>query len=134
MRIALVVERFEPGAGGVENVAWQTAHGLADRGHDVTVIARQAPAATEVVVQRVRVPEFWQPLRVRAFSRAVGRAAAHGDFDVVYSLARTARQDVYRAGGGSHADYLAHRYDESGVRARRRSPQEAGPTQATRVR
>ena len=28
MRVALVIERFEPGIGGVENVAWRLAEGL----------------------------------------------------------------------------------------------------------
>ena len=28
MRVALVIERFEPGIGGIENVAWRLAEGL----------------------------------------------------------------------------------------------------------
>ena len=49
-------------------------------------------------------------LRVIQFSRAAARIAPRGSFDIVYSLARTARQDIYRAGGGSHASYMEHRY------------------------
>ena len=41
LRIALVIERFLPTGGGVENVAWQVAHELARQGADVTVLARE---------------------------------------------------------------------------------------------
>ena len=37
-----MIERFVPGAGGVENVAWQVAHELARQGEDVTVLARES--------------------------------------------------------------------------------------------
>ena len=40
MRIALIVERFEPRAGGVENTAWTVAHGLARAGDEVHVATR----------------------------------------------------------------------------------------------
>ncbi len=125
MRIALVVERFEPEAGGVENVAWQVAHGLARAGDAVDVIARRATASCQVHIRTVDAPTAWQPLRVWAFSRAVARAAPRGSYDVVYSLARTAQQDVYRAGGGSHADYLRQRFRGSARALRRISPRHA---------
>jgi UDP-glucose:(heptosyl)LPS alpha-1,3-glucosyltransferase len=112
MRIALVIERFEPLRGGVENVGWTVAHALARGGDDVAVIARTAdPSAdTSVRVQCLNVGTTWQPLRVLRFSRGAARAAARERFDVVYSLARTAQQHVYRAGAGSHARYMEQRY------------------------
>jgi UDP-glucose:(heptosyl)LPS alpha-1,3-glucosyltransferase len=110
MRLALVIERFEPDGGGAEGIAWNVAHGLARAGDDVRVVARTARDTPAVYVQRVRVPSAWQPLRVIAFSRAAARAVAGADLDCVLSFARTGRQDVYRAGGGSHADYLGRRY------------------------
>jgi UDP-glucose:(heptosyl)LPS alpha-1,3-glucosyltransferase len=119
VRIALVIERFEPERGGVEAVAWQAAHGLAAAGDEVHVVARRAAAGAGVRVHRVRVPAVWQPLRVLAFSRAAARAAPRGAFDVVHSFSRTRRQDVYRAGGGSHAHYLEA---EGGSWLRRLSP------------
>jgi UDP-glucose:(heptosyl)LPS alpha-1,3-glucosyltransferase len=125
MRVALVVERFEPGAGGVENVAWRLAEGLSRAGDEVHVVARRAAPRPGVVLHRVRVPTLWQPWRVRAFSRAAARAAPRGDFDVVYSLSRTADQDLYRAGAGSHLDYLRRRYRSPGRQLRRFSPRHA---------
>ncbi len=125
MRIALVVERFEPGTGGVENVAWQVAHGLVRAGDAVDVIARRATASAQVRIRTVNAPTSWQPLRVWSFSRAAARAAPRESYDVVYSLARTTEQDVYRAGGGSHADYLQRRFRGSARALRRISPRHA---------
>jgi UDP-glucose:(heptosyl)LPS alpha-1,3-glucosyltransferase len=127
VRVALVVERFEPGAGGVENAAWQLARGLARAGDEVRVIARRgaAGAGPGVAFERVRVPRGWQPLRVLAFSRAAALAARRAGCDLVYSLARTERQDVYRAGAGSHLDYLERRHAGAALRLRRLSPRHA---------
>ena len=125
MRVALVIERFEPGIGGAENVAWRVAAGLRDAGDEVHVVARRAAAQPGVVLHRVRVPAFWQPLRVLAFSRAAARAAPRGDYDVVYSLSRTRHQDLFRAGAGSHLDYLRRRHATPARQLRRFSPRHA---------
>lgn len=141
MRIALVIERFVPGAGGVENVAWRVAHELARQGESVTVLARDfgkpsaaAPSTrsaddvfvpaepVEVRRQPLFAPRFWQPLRVLLFSRAAARATRGARFDVVHSFARTRHQDLYRAGGGSHADYLRRQHSPLGQALRRYSP------------
>jgi UDP-glucose:(heptosyl)LPS alpha-1,3-glucosyltransferase len=123
-RIALVIERFEPG-GGVENVAWAVAHGLAGAGDEVQVVARRSAAGARVPVRRVRVPNAWQPARMLAFSWAAARAAPRDAFDVVHSFSRTRHQDVYRAGGGCHADYLERSYGARGRQLRRLNPRHA---------
>ena len=125
MRVALVIERFEPGVGGAESVAWRVVDGLARAGDEVHVVARRAAPRSSVVLHRVRAPSFWQPLRVVAFSRAAARAAPRGDYDVVYSLARTLHQDLYRAGAGSHLDYLRRRHPTPTRQLRRLSPRHA---------
>ena len=130
LRIAIIVERFSPGAGGVENVAWQVAHELARTGEDVTVLTRNGEPNTgrvdsalpRVTVQSLRVPRAWQPLRVVAFSRATAIAARRGAFDVVHSFSRTRHQDLYRAGGGSHRDYMQRNYSPFGSMLRHLSP------------
>jgi UDP-glucose:(heptosyl)LPS alpha-1,3-glucosyltransferase len=121
VRVALVIERFEP-HGGVEQVAWQVAHGLAAAGDDVHVVARRADAAAGVHVTRTGGAVRWQPWRVLAFSRAAARAAPRGRFDVVHSFSRTRHQDLYRDGGGSHADFLERRFDGAARAWRRLSP------------
>ena len=41
MRIALIIERFDPAGGGVEAAAWQVAQGLAKAGEEIHVFARR---------------------------------------------------------------------------------------------
>lgn len=125
LRIALVIERFEPDAGGVEGVAWRVAHGLARAGDEVHVVARRFAGASDLRLHRAPAPSFWQPLRVLAFSRAAARVAAGLHCDVVHSFSRTRRQQVYRAGGGSHADYLDRRHPGWSGRLRRLTPRHA---------
>ncbi len=153
--VALVVERFVFGTGGVENVAWQIAWELARQGEHVTVLAREldpslssaatrtwdraqpcagqptdppAPRAASAApaipfrLERLPVSRGWQPLRVRAFSRAATRATRDDRFDVVHSFARTYSQDLYRAGGGLHADYLRRMHAGAGHALRLLSP------------
>jgi UDP-glucose:(heptosyl)LPS alpha-1,3-glucosyltransferase len=122
LKIALVIERFEAGAGGVEGVAWTVAHGLAAAGEDVHVVARRLAPSERVAQHPVRVPTAWQPLRVLAFSRAAHARATALGVDVVHSFSRTRHQDVYRAGGGSHADYLRQNHGPAGRALRRLSP------------
>lgn len=122
-----MVERFEPRGGGVEGVAWNVAHGLAAAGDEVRVLARSAepPLAPQVRVERIAAPRFWQPARVLLFSRGAARAARAAACDVVHSFSRTLHQDVYRAGGGSHAAYMARAYGAAGARLRRAAPRHA---------
>ena len=112
MRAAITIENFRPGPGGVESVAWQLARELGELGVDLTVLCRQAakPVPPGVRVETLGGLSFWQPLRVLDFSRRAARASAAGGFDVVQAFSRTRHQDVYRAGGGSHAAYMESVY------------------------
>ena len=112
VRAAITIESFRPGPGGVEGVAWQLARELGELGVDLTVLCRRAeePAPAGVRVEILGGLSFWQPLRVLDFSRRTARAIAAGDFDVVQGFSRTRHQDVYRAGGGSHAAYMESVY------------------------
>jgi hypothetical protein len=122
MRVALLIERLNRDRGTrTPPGAWRTARA----GDEVHVVARRAAPCPGVLLHPVSVPEFWQPLRVCAFSRAAAKAAPRGDYDVVYSLARTVHQDCYRAGAGSHLDYLRRRYAFPARQIRRLSPRHA---------
>jgi UDP-glucose:(heptosyl)LPS alpha-1,3-glucosyltransferase len=57
-----------------------------------------------------------------AFSHATAKAARQGAFDVVHSFSRTRHQDLYRAGGGSHRDYLRRSHSSAGALLRQLSP------------
>ena len=119
MRIALVVERFEAGGGGVERVVWNVARELAQAGDEVHVIARRAQPADGITLHRVDVPAFWQPVRVIEFSRRAAQVQQRHGFDVVHSFSRTLHQDIVHGGGGSHADYMERAYGSLGARLRR---------------
>jgi UDP-glucose:(heptosyl)LPS alpha-1,3-glucosyltransferase len=125
MRIALVVERFEPTGGGVENLVWNVARELVRAGDDVSVLARRAESVPGITLHRVTVPHFWQPLRVSAFARRIRERLGELDVDVVHSFCRTLSQDVFHAGGGCHADYMHSTYGVAGSRWRKRSPRHA---------
>ena len=125
MRIALVVERFEPRGGGVESAVWQIAHGLAERGNDVHVFARRGQPTPALTLHSTPVPTFWQPLRVSLFSSRTRRALEGHAFDIVHSFSRTRHQDIFHAGGGSHADFMQRTYGSTAAHLRRASPRHA---------
>ena len=125
MRVGLVVERFEPAGGGVEYAVWNVARELVRAGDEVHVYARRAQAAAGVQLHRLPVPEFWQPLRVGSFALQARRELERHPCDVVHSFSRTLYQDVFHAGGGSHADYMRQVYGKRGARLRRLSPRHA---------
>ncbi len=125
MRIALVVERFDPAGGGVESACWQIAHGLAEAGERVTVIAREAVGSPSVSVQRIPAPTAWQPLFVATFQVRSTRALERSAFDLVHGFCRNPHVDVFHAGGGSHAEYLDRSHGAFAARLRRASPRHA---------
>jgi 1,2-diacylglycerol 3-alpha-glucosyltransferase len=56
LNICLITKKFPyPGRGGEENYLWPMARGLADRGHDVTVLTWQNPRGrSEIITQHFR--------------------------------------------------------------------------------
>ena len=106
----MIIERLSGLGGGVEAAAFQLLRELGRRGVDVTVVCRRAEEAPPpgVRVLELRIPAGWQPLRLLAFSHRAARASR--GFDVVHAYSRTRRQHLYRAGGGSHADYMERVY------------------------
>ena len=109
-------------------MAWRVASELDRLGLDVTVLTRITDpervndTRRSLKVQKISVPSAWQPLRVALFSRAAARAAEGGSFDIVHSFSRTRHQDLYRAGGGSHQEYMRHRYSTGARVLRAASP------------
>jgi len=121
VRVAVVIERFGPDAGGAEQVAYHQVVELARRGIDVSVLCRASDVAAPrgARIQLVPTPRFWQPLRVLWFSLRAARAIQ--GFDVAHGFSRTRHQDIYRAGAGSHAAYMEQMYPNA-ERLRRFSP------------
>ena len=117
-----MIERFVPGAGGVENVAWRVAHELERQGLHVTIVTREADAKTTLPVEIVFAPAAWQPLRLALFSRGAAEVTRKGDFDVVHSFSHTRKQDLFRAGGGTQLEHLRRNHQGAGRAVRHLSP------------
>jgi UDP-glucose:(heptosyl)LPS alpha-1,3-glucosyltransferase len=82
---------------------------LVAAGHEVHLLCEgweSPPTGVTVHPQPVRGGRSVRPV---AFAQAVESALNQQTFDCVFSLERTLRQDVYRAGDGVHREWLACR-------------------------
>lgn len=91
MRLAILLDRWRRGRGGLEVYLDRVLPRLAERAH-VTLIARDAdrepPRGVEACDVRARFPRP-RPWRDRADARAQARVAREGGFDRVFTLRRT---------------------------------------------
>ena len=112
MRIALIRARYNP-YGGAERFMSRAIAALAARGESVTLIAREwDEAATReagVTLRRCDPFHIGNVWRDWSFARAAHDIVAAGNFDLVQSHERIAGFDIYRAGDGVHAEWLAQR-------------------------
>jgi len=100
MRIALVVDRFDPQAGGLEQWTCSLAGFLAARGHDVHVLTfLQAAHALPVTVHVLPLPRGRWDIVARA--RLVARAVAGLDAAVVHDTGTGWSGDVFHPQTGS---------------------------------
>lgn len=108
MKLALI-RRTGSKHGGAELYTGRLLAALVEAGHEVHLFAEDwAELPVGVTWRRVAVtgPRHARP---RRFAEAVLRQLDPRAFDCVFSLERTLRQDVYRAGDGVHAAWLAQR-------------------------
>ncbi len=93
--------------GGVETATAGLVQELSRRGHQIDFLT--TGGQPDIAGARVRrLPTLPAPsaARILSFAVAAGRAATRGDYDVVQSHERGLRQDIYRAGEGTHRGYL----------------------------
>ena len=88
LRIVLVIDKYDPAKGGAEGYVRGLALGLADRGHDVAVLARDTAPEPDgrITVVPVSAPRHPKWLRLLGFVRGVEKIAAGGDYDVVHGV------------------------------------------------
>jgi len=101
MKVALVIERFDPTRGGLEVSTAQIAEGLARRGQDVTVFCMAAGAGGEGF--RTRELKCWgldRATRLASFARSVRGAARDGGFDIVHATLPIPAANVFQPRGG----------------------------------
>ena len=115
-RVALVRGRYDP-AGGAERFVQDALAVLREQGAAITIVARRWPDrdGSVIRVDPFHVGSLW---RDWAFARAACRELARRRFDLVQSHERISCCDVYRAGDGVHAQWLAERARAQGPLAR----------------
>lgn len=108
MKLALIRRRFSA-TGGAELYLDRLLKTLAERGHECHLFAEAwNQTLPNVIAHEVPVSGLRARRPVR-FADAVQRELAARRFDCVFSLERTRRQDVYRAGDGVHRVWLQRR-------------------------
>ena len=112
LNVALIRGRYDP-FGGAERFVQNAVEALAAQGARLTLITRKWPAHASadpgiapLLVDPFYLGSLW---RDQSFARAACEAVDRGNFDLVQSHERIACCDVYRAGDGVHAEWLAQR-------------------------
>jgi len=107
-KIAFIRQRFSRFGGG-ELILDRTIAALAARGVPLTLIAREWEPREGVTFQRCDPPRSPRASRDSRFARAACDLVAALPDTLVQSHERVPCCDIYRAGDGVHAAYLAHR-------------------------
>jgi UDP-glucose:(heptosyl)LPS alpha-1,3-glucosyltransferase len=109
MRIALVIEKFDPAAGGNERSTEQIARRLIARGHEVTILASRG-AAEALPGGSIRLAPWLSTktaLGLMLFVRWAQAQLRTGNFDVSVSMTTAACADVIEPRGGTVRETLA---------------------------
>jgi UDP-glucose:(heptosyl)LPS alpha-1,3-glucosyltransferase len=108
MKLVLIRRRFSA-TGGAELYLQRLLQALLQQGHEPHLFAEawnEKPAG--VALHPVKV-QGTRAQKAVCFAEQVRRELAGEKFDCVFSLERTLKQDVYRAGDGVHRVWLARR-------------------------
>jgi len=107
VRIGIIRGAFNP-YGGAEIFLGRFIKGLISRGHEVIVYSREWPETDGIRLHRIKAkgPSFLRPL---SFALNAKKAVEADNPDVVIGFERTFTQDIYRAGDGSHREWLTRR-------------------------
>lgn len=106
MKIALVHRRFTTN-GGTERYLVGFARWLVREGHEVHVLCNEVreDLRAEPGVRFLHLPML-RPAKLLSLWVSAGRAIDAGSWDAVMGFGRTPGHQLFRAGGGSHADAL----------------------------
>jgi UDP-glucose:(heptosyl)LPS alpha-1,3-glucosyltransferase len=101
MKVALVIERFDPSRGGREVSTAQIAEGLARRGQDVTVFCMEAGAGGQGFrTQELKCWGLDRATKLASFARSVRGASRDGGFDIVHATMPIPAANVFQPRGG----------------------------------
>lgn len=106
MKIALVHRRFTTN-GGTERYLVGFARFLVAAGHDVSVLCNEVrdDLRGEPGVKFVHLPMF-RPAKLLSLWYSAAKAVRSDSYEAVMGFGRTPGHSLFRAGGGSHVDYL----------------------------
>jgi UDP-glucose:(heptosyl)LPS alpha-1,3-glucosyltransferase len=108
MKLALIRRQFSA-TGGAELYLQRLLRALAEREHELHLFTEswsETPISVKLHPVKISVTRATRGLR---FAEAVQGELAKEKFDCVFSLERTLKQDVYRAGDGMHRVWLERR-------------------------
>lgn len=107
MKIAIVIERFEPWRGGAETSTQELARLLMEKGHDVHVITTtNVSHSHRLTVHRIPGGALLRPLRMGAFIRRTMRFLENQSFDIVHAISPLPTADTYQPRGGLAGETL----------------------------
>ena len=115
-RIALLRRRFSP-TGGAERYLLRLASGLVSQGYNLTLYCEEW-TPSENPFQTVRKIDSHDPV---SYARKVMEQPLRDRHDIIFSLERVPGCDIYRAGDGLHADWLAYREAFSPIKGKLRT-------------
>jgi|SRR5665213_377802 len=109
MKLALIRRQFSA-TGGAELYLQRLLHALAERNHELHLFSESWEAIPAgVTFHSIDGISATRATRGLHFAEAVQSELAKEKFDCVFSLERTLKQDVYRAGDGVHRVWLERR-------------------------
>jgi UDP-glucose:(heptosyl)LPS alpha-1,3-glucosyltransferase len=110
MRLAIIRQRYTP-YGGAERFVESALEALLERDVAITLYSREWPETRLKLIEPHIVNPFYigSLWRDYGFARAVSREVGRAKLDLVQSHERLLACDVYRAGDGVHAVWLAER-------------------------
>ena len=114
MKLA-IVRRRHASFGGAERFIENIAGELAKAGHRLTIVSESWPGGA-VNVEHINLPSrgVTRAGKLASFQREVAAIVARGGFDLVQSHERLLTADIFRAGDGVHAAWLARLAAEQG--------------------
>ena len=108
MKLALIRRKYAA-TGGAELYLQRLLKGLSGVAHELHLFSEKWSGEPEGVTLHPITVSGSRAVRPKHFAEAVRRELAGDSFDCIFSLERTVRQDVYRAGDGVHRVWLERR-------------------------
>jgi UDP-glucose:(heptosyl)LPS alpha-1,3-glucosyltransferase len=108
LKIALIIDQFDPLAGGAERYTGNLAAGLAREGHEVHVFCRRGrPSTNGIAVHVIPTIKYPKYLRLLTFVRGVRKHVKKEDFDIVHGLVHNPGVTVLNSHTGIEQSWFA---------------------------